>query len=53
MLEHPVSLDATLFGLDELTGLVISAGFALVEAHERAPYGEELATPRLYVWASR
>jgi SAM-dependent methyltransferase len=53
MLDHPVSLDATLFGLDELTGLVEAAGFSVVEAHERAPYEAELPTPRLYVWATR
>lgn len=51
MLERPVSLDATLFALDELTAAVEAAGFDVVEAHERAPYEEELATPRLYVWA--
>jgi SAM-dependent methyltransferase len=50
---HPVSLDATLFELDELSDLIESAGFAVVEAHERAPYEDELATPRLYVWATR
>jgi hypothetical protein len=45
MLERPVSLDATLFALDELTAAVEAAGFDVVEAHERAPYEEELATP--------
>ena len=53
MLEHAVSLDATLFSLDELSGLVQGAGFEIREAHERPPYEEELATPRLYVWATR
>jgi SAM-dependent methyltransferase len=53
MLEHPVSLDATLFELEELTGLVETAGFAIREAHEREPYEAELATQRLYVWATR
>ncbi len=53
MLEHPVSLDATLFELEELTALVEAAGFTIREAHEREPYEDELATPRLYVWASR
>jgi SAM-dependent methyltransferase len=53
MLEHRVSLDATLFSLNELTGLVAGAGFTVREAHERAPYEEELATPRLYVWAMK
>jgi len=52
MLEHAVSLDATLFGLDELTAMIEAAGFSLIEAHERPPYPEEVATPRLYVWAA-
>jgi SAM-dependent methyltransferase len=53
MLGHEVSLDATLFSLDELTGLVETAGFAVVEAHERKPYADEHPTQRLYVWARR
>jgi SAM-dependent methyltransferase len=53
MLEQPVSLDATLFALDELVELVEAAGFAIREAHQRAPYEEELPTERLYVWAVR
>jgi SAM-dependent methyltransferase len=52
MLEQPVSLDATLFSLDELTAMVQAAGCTIVEAYERPPYEDELATPRLYVWAS-
>jgi SAM-dependent methyltransferase len=50
--EYEVSLYATLFSLTELTGLVEAAGLAVREAHERAPYEDELATPRLYVWAT-
>ncbi|HEY1830608.1 MAG TPA: class I SAM-dependent methyltransferase [Acidimicrobiales bacterium] len=53
MLEQPVSLDATLFALDELVELVEGAGFAIREAHQRAPYEEEQPTERLYVWAVR
>src|SRR5580704_9564054 len=53
MLGHDVSLDATLFSLEELTGLVEAAGFAVVEAHDREPYEEERPTQRLYVWARR
>lgn len=53
MLEHPVSLDATLFSLDELSQLAAAAGFTVVESHEREPYPEELATQRLYLWATR
>jgi hypothetical protein len=53
MLEHAVSLDATLFALAELSGLAEVAGFEIREAHERAPHPEELATQRLYIWAVR
>jgi SAM-dependent methyltransferase len=53
MLEQPADLDATLFSLPELTGLLEVAGFALVEAHERAPYEQEVETQRLYTWAVR
>ena len=51
MLEEPVSLNATLFTLGELTSMVEAAGFVVVEAHERDPYPAEVATPRLYLWA--
>jgi SAM-dependent methyltransferase len=51
MVGRPADLDATLFALPELTGLVQDAGFEIVEAHERAPYEGEHPTPRLYVWA--
>jgi hypothetical protein len=53
MLEQPVSLDATMFALDELVEMIEGAGFAIREAHQRAPYEEELPTERLYVWAVR
>ncbi|HVA09256.1 MAG TPA: class I SAM-dependent methyltransferase [Acidimicrobiales bacterium] len=53
MVERPANLDATLFGLDELTGLVEDAGFAIEEARQREPYEHEHPTPRLYVWARR
>ncbi len=52
MLGHTANLDATLFPLEELTGLVEAAGFAIREAHQREPYPSE-ATTRLYVWATR
>lgn len=52
MLEHAVSLDATLFSLPELVELTEAAGFAVTEAHERQPLDEELPTQRLYVWAT-
>jgi SAM-dependent methyltransferase len=53
MLGHPVSLHATLFTLAELTGLLEQAGFTVREAHERSPEEQEVATQRLYVWATR
>jgi SAM-dependent methyltransferase len=53
MLGHDVTLHATLFSLGELVGLVETAGFAVVEAHERDPYETERSTPRLYLWATR
>ncbi len=53
MLDQPADLDATLFSLPELTGLLEAAGFAVVEAHERAPYEQEVATQRIYAWAVR
>jgi SAM-dependent methyltransferase len=51
MAGQPVDLDATLFSLPELCDLIQGAGFAIVEARERAPYEDEHPTPRLYVWA--
>ena len=51
MVGQPADLDVTLFSLTELCDLVQGAGFAVVEAHERAPYETEHPTPRLYVWA--
>jgi SAM-dependent methyltransferase len=53
MLECPVDLDATLFTLPELVGLLEGSGFAVVEAHERDPYDGESPTRRLYLWARR
>jgi len=52
MLGQAADLDATLFSLEELSGLVEAAGFGVREAHERPPYPTE-ATTRLYVWATR
>jgi hypothetical protein len=52
MLDRPADLDSTLFDLDELTGLLEGTGFVIAEAHERAPYGHEHPTQRLYVWAT-
>jgi SAM-dependent methyltransferase len=52
MVSQPVTLDATLFTLDELDGLLAAAGFTVRERHERQPIEGQLATPRLYVWAT-
>ena len=53
MVGQPADLDVTLFSLPELSALIQHAGFAIVEAHERAPYEVEHPTQRLYVWATR
>jgi hypothetical protein len=53
MLEQPAKLDATLFSLSELTGLLEAAGFVIVEAHERDPYDHAVSTRRLYLWVAR
>ena len=53
MAGQPADLDATLFSLSELSGMIEAAGFDVVEAHERAPYENEHPTQRLYIWASR
>jgi SAM-dependent methyltransferase len=53
MVGQSADLDATLFTLSELTGLLEGAGFTIVEAHERAPYETEHPTQRLYLWAIR
>jgi SAM-dependent methyltransferase len=53
MVGQQADLDATLFRLSELSELLEKAGLSVEEAHERAPYGAEHPTPRLYVWATR
>jgi ubiquinone/menaquinone biosynthesis C-methylase UbiE len=52
MVGQPADLDVTLFSLVELSELIAQAGFAITEAHERAPYEVEHPTRRLYVWAT-
>jgi ubiquinone/menaquinone biosynthesis C-methylase UbiE len=52
MAGQPADLDVTLFSLPELSALIQHAGFAIVEARERAPYEVEHPTQRLYVWAT-
>lgn len=53
MLGEPVSIDATLFSLTELSDLVTAAGFTVEESVERPPYDFEHPTPRLYLVAQR
>jgi SAM-dependent methyltransferase len=53
MVGEPVDLDVTFFSLTELSALVQRAGFAVIEAHERAPYEMEHPTPRLYLRATK
>jgi len=47
----PVQVRATLVTLDELAAMAESAGLAIRERHERAPYPGEYPSPRLYLWA--
>ena len=47
----PVQIRATLVTLDEIAGMAESAGLAIRERHERAPYPGEYPSPRLYLWA--
>ena len=47
----PVQVRATLVTLDEIAGMAESAGLAVRERHERAPYPGEYPSPRLYLWA--
>jgi SAM-dependent methyltransferase len=51
--DRDVSFRATLVELPELTSLLESAGFEIIERHEREPYHFEHRTPRLYVLARR
>jgi SAM-dependent methyltransferase len=47
----PVPVRATLVSLDEITGLAESAGYMVLERHERAPYRGEYPSQRIYLWA--
>jgi len=47
----PVQVRATLVSLDEIVAMAESAGLAIRERHERAPYPGEYPSPRLYLWA--
>ena len=50
---HHVSVAATLFQRDELTGFVEAAGLGVTEVRQRPPYDFEHQTHRLYVSAKR
>jgi SAM-dependent methyltransferase len=50
-LGYPVAIEATLFGLEEISELVERAGFLVDDAAVRAPYDFEYPTDRLYVVA--
>ncbi|HZN13715.1 MAG TPA: class I SAM-dependent methyltransferase [Acidimicrobiales bacterium] len=52
-MDHDVAFTGTFFELDELTGLVESAGFTISSALERAPYPDEGATRRVYIIATK
>jgi len=47
----PVQVRATLVSPDEIAAMAESAGFAIREQHERAPYPGEYPSQRLYLWA--
>jgi SAM-dependent methyltransferase len=46
-----VQVRATLVSPDEIAGMAESAGFAIREQHDRAPYPGEYPSQRLYLWA--
>jgi SAM-dependent methyltransferase len=52
-LGHQVRVEATLFELAELGGIVEETGFRVDDALCREPYDFEAQTPRLYVAATR
>jgi len=47
----PVPVRATLVAMEEIASMAESAGFAVRERHERAPYPGEYPSRRLYLWA--
>lgn len=49
----PISIDVTLFGTDEMSGYLESAGFEDVNIVEREPYEFEYATTRVYASAKK
>jgi ubiquinone/menaquinone biosynthesis C-methylase UbiE len=51
--DKPISIDVTLFGNDEMSGYLDSAGFEAVSFAEREPYEFEYPTRRVYVSAKK
>ena len=51
--DKPISIDVTLFGADEMTGYLESAGFEDVNIVEREPYEFEYPTTRVYASAKK
>ena len=51
--DKPISIDVTLFGSDEMSGYLESAGFEDVAIVEREPYEFEYPTPRVYASAKK
>ena len=49
----PISIDVTLFGSDEMSGFLESAGFEDVNIVEREPYEFEYPTRRVYASAKK
>lgn len=52
-LDHPVSLSATFFALDELVAAADQSGLSVIAAERREPYPSEGQTVRLYLEAER
>lgn len=51
---HPVNIDFIFFGVDEMTGWLREAGFAVEQVTEREPYPDvEAQTRRAYVLAAK
>jgi len=51
--DKPISIDVTLFGTDEMSGYLESAGFEGVNIVEREPYEFEYPTTRVYASAKK
>ena len=51
--DKPISIDVTLFGSDEMSGYLESAGFQIEKIAEREPYEFEYPTRRVYASARK